>query len=149
MAQGTNSSIVTNNDSLQQQVQNLTETVLNMQQQLVTVSSLLHQSTRSVPQDDSNFPTASQSHNMTVHSQQAGIIPDPLFSDSTAISTATVTETNSTGMQMLNVMPLNLDHSSDAPNTNTIQQALPLGALVSDTVKNIIWANYIVENTEL
>ena len=149
MAQGTNSSIVTNNNSLQQQVQNLTETVLNMQQQLVTVSSLLHQSTRSVPQDDSNFPTASQSHNMTVHFQQAGIIPDPLFSDSTAISTATVTETNSTGMQMLNVMPLNLDRSSDAPNTNTIQQALPLGALVSDTVKNKIWANDYIELASL
>ena len=48
-------------------------------------------------------------------------------------------------------MPLNLDRSSDTPNTNTIQQtkALTFGALVSDTVKNIIWANYIVENTEL
>ena len=80
MAQGTNSSITINNNSLQQHVQNLTETVLNMQQQLVPVSSLLHQSTRSVPQNDSNLPTAShqplssQSLNMTVLSQHADII---------------------------------------------------------------------------
>ena len=52
MAQWTNSSITTNNNSLQQQMHNLTETDLNMQQQLVTVSSLLHQFRRSVPQDD-------------------------------------------------------------------------------------------------
>ena len=158
---------------MDQKVNQLTKTVESLQKQLGEVTKMLHTFNSNKGQDVnphcSDIPQIMQLENsvssedtrsLAINSNVDGLLSRPRNSDlvgqsntqnfvlmgHTIANTLMVDSSECSGSHpLLPNLTVCTDNTCNINMSNTLQQTLPLGAMVSDTIKNKIWANEYVD----